>query len=77
MHFMGHSGTNVCPLSALVPYLAICRIYLCGGWQALLSQSEFRHLLKRALEAAGLKTNQYSSHGLCIGAAILQVSKTI
>lgn len=42
-----------------------------------LSQTEFRHQLKRALEAAGLKTNQYSSHSLCIEAAILQVSKTI
>ena len=34
---MGHSGTNVCPLSALVPYLAICCIYLCGGWQDLVA----------------------------------------
>lgn len=51
--------------------------FICVEDGKTLSQSEFRHLLKRALEAAGLKTNQYSSHGLCIGAAIFQVSKTI
>ena len=34
-----------------------------------MSRSEFGHLLKKALEAAGLETSRYSGHSLRIGAA--------
>ena len=71
--FLGRSGTNVCPVSALLAYLAVrpSRGQHLFVWEdgKPLSRSEFGYLLKKALEAAGLETSQYSGHSLRIGAA--------
>ena len=71
--FLGHSGTNVCLVSALLAYLAVhpSRGQHLFVWEdgKPLSRSELGHLLKKALEAAGLETSRYSGHSLHIGAA--------
>ena len=73
LFFLGHSGTNVCPVSALIAHLAVrlSRGQHLFVWEdgKHLSRSEFGHLLKWALEAAGLETSRYCGHSLHIGAA--------
>ena len=63
----------MCPVSALLAYLAVrlSRGQHLFVWEdgKPLSRSEFGHLLKKTLEAAGLETSRYSGHSLRIGAA--------
>ena len=70
---LGKTNKEVCPVTALMPYLAI------GGPQKgplfitetrnYLTQPMFRSLLKELLQQAGLHTEQYNTHSFWIGAA--------
>ena len=71
--FLGASGTAVCPVSALMRYLAVRPP---GDGQLLvwedsrpLTKTTFVTRLRRGLQSAGLDMNQFSGHSLRIGAA--------
>ena len=71
--FLGASGTAVCPVSALMRYLAVRPP---GDGQLLiwedsrpLIRTTFVTRLRRGLQSAGLDMNQFSGHSLWIEAA--------
>ena len=69
---MGHSGTNVCPVSALLAYLAVhpSRGQHLFVWEdgKTLVPVRVRTPAQEGTRGAGLETSQYSGHSLRIGA---------
>ena len=71
--FMGVSGTGVCPVSALLRYLAVRplgdgHLFVWEDGRPL-TRSAFVTALKQGLRSAGLDMNHFSGHSLRIGAA--------
>ena len=71
--FLGCTGHHICPVKALLPYLAVC-----GSTEGPLFITEEgspltkHHIsteLSSILHAAGLETTHYDTHSFCIGAA--------
>ena len=71
--FMGVSGTGVCPVSALLWYLAVRplgdgHLFVWKDGRPL-TRSAFVTTLKQGLRSAGLDMNHFLGHSLRIGAA--------
>ena len=71
--FLGVSGTAVCPVSALLRYLAVRplgegHLFVWEDGRPL-TRSAFVTRLRRGLQAAGLEMSRFSGHSLRIGAA--------
>ena len=71
--FLGVSGIEVCPVTALMRYLAVRPpgdgLLLVWENRQPLTRTTFVTLLKRRLQSAGLDMSQFSGHSLYIGAA--------
>ena len=71
--FLGKSGKAVCPVNALLGYVAVRPV--AGGplfiWEDMspLSRDQFVHKVKAALQAANVNSESYSGHSFRIGAA--------
>ena len=70
---LGKTDKEVCPVTALMPYLAIRGpqkgpLFITETHNYL-TQPIFRSLLKELLQQAGLHTEQYNTHSFRIGAA--------
>ena len=70
--FLGRTGKAICPVTAILPYLAIC-----GNIEGPLFTTEtgrpltrqcFGSTLTRILKTAGLQADQYNTHSFRIGA---------
>ena len=71
--FLGVSGIEVCPVTALMRYLAVRppgdgQLFVWENRQPL-TRTTFVTLLKRRLQSPGLDMSQFSGHSLYIGAA--------
>ena len=71
--FLGRSGSSLCPVSAILNYLAV-RPQGAGPlliWEdgTPLLREQFVHHVKRALNTAGIDESCYSGHSFRIGAA--------
>ena len=70
---LGRTGSVVCPIKAVLPYLAIrgsapgSLFILESG--AHLTRAHFKSLLSATLKSAGLDDSQYNTHSFRIGAA--------
>ena len=79
--FLGRTGSDICPVAALVGYLA------CGGPTPgplfifsdgrLLTRKKFVELVRAALAAAGVDQRHYCGHSFRIGAATTAAAKGI
>ena len=71
--FLGVSGTEVCPVAALLQYLAVRplgdgHLFVWEDGRPL-SKSTFVNHLRRGLQSAGFDMTRFSGHSLRIGAA--------
>ena len=71
--YLGVSGMAVCPVTALMRYLAVCppgdgQLFVCENSRPLTRTTFVTHL-RRGLQSAGLDMSQFSCHSLQIGAA--------
>ena len=79
--FLGLFGTEVCPVAALLQYLAVRRLR--DGhlfvWEdgRPLSRCTFVNHLRKGLQSAGFDMNNFSGHSLHFGAATLAVAARI
>ena len=72
--FLAKTGKNICPITAIMPYLALRGpkqgpLFLYQGGNYLTRQS-FTTLLRTTLRQAGLDDSQYAAHSFRIGAVI-------
>ena len=71
--FLAKTGKNICPITAIIPYLALrgakqgpLFLYQSGNY---LTRQDFTTLLRTTLRQAGLDGSQYAAHSFRIGAA--------
>ena len=71
--FLAKTGKNICPITAIMPYLALrgpkqgpLFLYQGGNY---LTRQDFTTLLRTTLRQAGLDDSQYAAHSFRIGAA--------
>ena len=70
--FLGKTGTRICPINAIMPYLAIqgtqARPLFITGDGKHLTRQPFCLNLNTILQKMKLKTSHYNTHSFCIGA---------
>ena len=71
--YLGKTSTDICPVSAIFPYLAICGarlgllFVLKDGWY--LTRQRFATIVSSTLKHAGVNDKLYTTHSFRIGAA--------
>ena len=79
--FLGRTGSDICPVAALLSYLA-CRgprpgpLFIFADGR-LLTRRRFVELVRAALASAGVDQRHYSGHSFRIGAATTAAAKGI
>ena len=71
---LGFTGKLLCPVSAILSFLAVCLSHLSGPLLqfpdgCVLTRSFLVHAIRLALEAHGVNASHYSGHSFRIGAA--------
>ena len=79
--FLGRSGTDICPVVALLNYLIIRGmapgpLFLCRNG-SYLTRQVFMRTVRQALEVAGVDQSLYSGHSFRIGAATTAAARGI
>ena len=79
--FLGRTGSDICPVAALLSYLA-CRgsrpgpLFIFSDGR-LLTRKRFMELVRAALASAGIDQRNYCGHSFRIGAATTAAAKGI
>ena len=80
--YLGRTNNNLCPVPAVVTYLAICHKLGAGPFfnfqsGTALTRASFVCRVQKVLKESGIDADKFSGHSFCIGAASTAAAKGV